>query len=189
LVSSIDSPARRAPAGRAPRPGKAADAGRAARLGRYARVAFLIPAFAYVLVAFVVPVVYNLILSFELTSPATIASLFAPFAGLANYRATLLQPVTQSVIVRTKTNYLVQTDYRARIGRSGNFRDIYAIDVRRRGVRRVLHSVGDSLEVRAAADARSQTDGAASQSRYRLSETQRLVELNFDLQPRGIDEE
>jgi len=100
-VSSIDSPARRAPAGRAPRPGKAADAGRAARLGRYARVAFLIPAFAYVLVAFVVPVVYNLILSFELTSPATIASLFAPFAGLANYRATLLQPVTQSVIVRT----------------------------------------------------------------------------------------
>ena len=55
----------------------------------------------YVLFAFVVPVVYNLILSFELTSPATIASLFAPFAGLANYRATLLQPVTQSVIVRT----------------------------------------------------------------------------------------
>ena len=100
-MSSIDSPTRRAPAGRAPRPGKAADAGRAARLGRYARVAFLIPAFAYVLVAFVVPVVYNLILSFELTSPATIASLFAPFAGLANYRATLLQPVTQSVIVRT----------------------------------------------------------------------------------------
>ena len=55
----------------------------------------------YVLFAFVVPVVYNLILSFEQTSPATIASLFAPFAGLANYRATLLQPVTQSVIVRT----------------------------------------------------------------------------------------
>jgi multiple sugar transport system permease protein len=100
-VASIDSPARRAPARRAPRPGKAADAGRAARLGRYARVAFLIPAFVYVLFAFVVPVVYNLILSFEQTSPATIASLFAPFAGLANYRATLLQPVTQSVIVRT----------------------------------------------------------------------------------------
>jgi len=100
-VASIDSPARRAPARRAPRPGKAADASRAARLGRYARAAFLIPAFAYVLFAFVVPVVYNLILSFELTSPATIASLFAPFAGLANYRATLLQPVTQSVIVRT----------------------------------------------------------------------------------------
>ena len=66
-----------------------------------ARAAFLIPAFVYVLFAFVVPVVYNLILSFEQTSPATIASLFAPFAGLANYRATLLQPVTQSVIVRT----------------------------------------------------------------------------------------
>jgi multiple sugar transport system permease protein len=102
-VASIDSPARRAPARRAPRPGKAAEAGRAARLGRYARAAFLIPAFVYVLFAFVVPVVYNLILSFEQTSPATIASLFAPFAGLANYRATLLQPVTQSVIVRTFT--------------------------------------------------------------------------------------
>jgi len=71
------------------------------RLGRYARAAFLVPAFAYVLFAFVVPVVYILIRSFELTSPATIASLFAPFAGLANYKATLLQPTTQSVIVRT----------------------------------------------------------------------------------------
>jgi len=60
-----------------------------------------VPALVYVLFAFVVPVVYNLILSFELTSPATIASLFAPFAGLANYKATLLQPATQSVIVRT----------------------------------------------------------------------------------------
>jgi multiple sugar transport system permease protein len=75
--------------------------GRVTRLGRYARAAFLVPALVYVLFAFVVPVVYNLILSFELTSPATIASLFAPFAGLANYKATLLQPATQSVIVRT----------------------------------------------------------------------------------------
>ena len=100
-MASIDSPARRAPARRTPRPGKAAGAPGPARLGRYARAAFLIPAFVYVLFAFVVPVVYNLILSFEQTSPATIASLFAPFAGLANYRATLLQPVTQSVIVRT----------------------------------------------------------------------------------------
>ena len=100
-MASIDSPARRAPARRTPRPGKAAGAPGPARLGRYARAAFLVPAFAYVLFAFVVPVAYNLILSFEQTSPATIASLFAPFAGLANYRATLLQPATQSVIVRT----------------------------------------------------------------------------------------
>jgi multiple sugar transport system permease protein len=75
--------------------------GRVPRLERYARAAFLVPALAYVLFAFVVPVAYNLILSFELTSPATIASLFAPFAGLANYKATLLQSTTQSVIVRT----------------------------------------------------------------------------------------
>jgi len=55
----------------------------------------------YVLFAFVVPIVYNLILSFEQTSPATISSLFAPFAGLSNYKATLVQPVTQSAIART----------------------------------------------------------------------------------------
>jgi multiple sugar transport system permease protein len=100
-LARITAPTQRTPARRAPRPTKAADVDRPARLRRYARAAFLVPAFAYVLFAFVLPVAYNLILSFEQTSPATIASLFAPFAGLANYRATLLQPATQSVIVRT----------------------------------------------------------------------------------------
>ena len=74
---------------------------RASAWARYARMAFLIPAAIYVLFAFVVPIVYNLILSFEQTSPATISSLFAPFAGLSNYKATLVQPVTQSAILRT----------------------------------------------------------------------------------------
>ena len=74
---------------------------RQVRLARTARVVFLIPALAYVLVAFAVPIVYNLILSFEQTSPATVSSLLGPFAGLANYRATLLDPMTQSVIWRT----------------------------------------------------------------------------------------
>jgi multiple sugar transport system permease protein len=68
---------------------------------RWARWAFLIPAGAYVLFAFAVPVVYNLILSFEQTSPATIASLFAPFAGFANYAATVGQSATQSVLLHT----------------------------------------------------------------------------------------
>jgi multiple sugar transport system permease protein len=76
---------------------------RASRWTRYARAAFLIPAIAYVLFAFALPIVYNLILSFEQTSPATIASLFAPFAGLANYKTALLQPTTQSAIARTFT--------------------------------------------------------------------------------------
>jgi multiple sugar transport system permease protein len=76
---------------------------RQARLTRWARAVFLLPALAYVLVAFALPVVYNLILSFEQTSPATVASLFAPFAGLANYRATLLDQTTQSAIWRTLT--------------------------------------------------------------------------------------
>jgi multiple sugar transport system permease protein len=76
---------------------------RASRWTRYARAVFLIPAIVYVLFAFALPIVYNLILSFEQTSPATIASLFAPFAGLANYKAVLLDPTTQSAIVRTFT--------------------------------------------------------------------------------------
>jgi multiple sugar transport system permease protein len=76
---------------------------RASRWARYARAAFLIPALAYVLFAFALPIVYNLILSFEQTSPATIASLFAPFAGLANYKTVLGDPTTQSAIVRTFT--------------------------------------------------------------------------------------
>jgi multiple sugar transport system permease protein len=100
-LARITAPARRAPARRAPRSKKAAGRSRPALLTRYARAAFLLPALVYVLFAFVVPIVYNLILSFELTSPATIANLFAPFAGLANYKATLLQSATQSVIVRT----------------------------------------------------------------------------------------
>ena len=64
---------------------------------------FLIPAGLYVLFAFVVPVIYNLILSFEVTTPATIASLFAPWAGLTNYKVTLLQSITQSALIRTLT--------------------------------------------------------------------------------------
>jgi multiple sugar transport system permease protein len=64
---------------------------------------FLIPAGLYVLFAFVVPVIYNLILSFEVTTPATIASLFAPWAGISNYKVTLLQSITQSALIRTLT--------------------------------------------------------------------------------------
>jgi multiple sugar transport system permease protein len=73
------------------------------RLTRYARAFFLVPALLYALFAFALPIIYNLILSFEQTSPATISSLLAPFAGLINYRATLLDPTTQSAIVRTLT--------------------------------------------------------------------------------------
>ena len=75
--------------------------GRRTHLERYARAAFLVPALAYVLLAFALPVVYNTLLSFEHTSPATIANLVAPFAGTANYKTTLLQSTTQSIILRT----------------------------------------------------------------------------------------
>jgi multiple sugar transport system permease protein len=71
---------------------------------RYAvavRWAFLAPAAAYVLFAFAIPIVYNLVLSFEQTSPATISHLTAPFAGLSNYTTTLKDPIADSAIIRT----------------------------------------------------------------------------------------
>jgi multiple sugar transport system permease protein len=62
---------------------------------------FLAPAIAYLLFAFALPIVYNVMLSFEQTSPATIADFTAPFAGLANYRFILNDPTSRESIVRT----------------------------------------------------------------------------------------
>jgi multiple sugar transport system permease protein len=62
---------------------------------------FLAPAILYVLFAFALPIVYNVMLSFEQTSPATIADLTAPFAGLANYRFVLDDPTSRTAIVHT----------------------------------------------------------------------------------------
>jgi multiple sugar transport system permease protein len=97
-----EAPPRR-PAGSPGRARTASLAGLGSRYRRAARLAFLLPAGLYVLFAFVVPVIYNLILSFEVTTPATIASLFAPWAGVSNYKLTLLQSITQSALVRTLT--------------------------------------------------------------------------------------
>ena len=96
-------PRPRRPAGPAGRAGGASRSDLRARYRRAARLAFLIPAGLYVLFAFVVPVIYNLILSFEVTTPATIASLFAPWAGISNYKVTLLNSITQSALIRTLT--------------------------------------------------------------------------------------
>ena len=96
-------PRPRRPAGAAGRAGGASRSDLRARYRRAARLVFLIPAALYVLFAFVVPVIYNLILSFEVTTPATIASLFAPWAGISNYKLTLLQSITQSALIRTLT--------------------------------------------------------------------------------------
>jgi multiple sugar transport system permease protein len=62
---------------------------------------FLTPAIAYLLFAFALPIVYNVMLSFERTSPATIANFTAPFAGLDNYRFVLHDPTTRSAIAHT----------------------------------------------------------------------------------------
>jgi multiple sugar transport system permease protein len=62
---------------------------------------FLAPAIAYLLFSFALPIVYNVMLSFERTSPATIAHFRAPFAGLANYRFVLHDPTSRSAIVHT----------------------------------------------------------------------------------------
>ena len=93
----------RRPAGPAGRAGGTSRSDLRARYRRAARLVFLIPAGLYVLFAFVVPVIYNLILSFEVTTPATIASLFAPWAGISNYKVTLLNSITQSALIRTLT--------------------------------------------------------------------------------------
>jgi multiple sugar transport system permease protein len=71
------------------------------RLHRALRLAFLAPALGYLLFAFAIPIVYNLVLSFEQTSPATISHLTAPFAGLSNYTSTLKDPTADSAIFRT----------------------------------------------------------------------------------------
>jgi len=96
-------PRPRRPAGPAGRAGGPSRSDLRARYRRAARLAFLVPAGLYVLFAFVVPVIYNLILSFEVTTPATIASLFAPWAGISNYKVTLLNSITQSALIRTLT--------------------------------------------------------------------------------------
>jgi multiple sugar transport system permease protein len=62
---------------------------------------FLTPAIAYLLFAFALPIVYNVMLSFEQTSPATIAKFTAPYAGLANYRFILHDPTSRAAIVHT----------------------------------------------------------------------------------------
>lgn len=62
---------------------------------------FLAPAIAYLLFAFALPIIHNLILSFEQTSPATISSLTAPFAGLGNYHFILSDPTSRKAIVNT----------------------------------------------------------------------------------------
>ena len=106
IAGKLGTPARLAEGDR--QAGSAA-AGRAHRAGgmtawrrqRMAGWLFLTPAIAYLLFAFVLPIVYNVMLSFEQTSPATIAKLTAPFAGLANYRFILSDPTSRASIVHT----------------------------------------------------------------------------------------
>src|SRR5262245_4474176 len=62
---------------------------------------FLAPAIAYVLFAFALPIAYNVMLSFERTSPETIANFRAPYAGLDNYRFVLHDPTSRDAISRT----------------------------------------------------------------------------------------
>ena len=75
--------------------GAAATAVLAGGGSRLAGWLFLAPAIAYVLFAFALPIVYNVMLSFEQTSPATIANFTAPFAGLDNYRFVLHDPTSR----------------------------------------------------------------------------------------------
>src|SRR3954454_12715062 len=86
----------RRPAGRASSPRMSG-----ARRQRLAGWLFLTPAIAYLLFAFALPIVYNVMLSFEKTSPATVANFSAPWAGLDNYRFVVHDPVSRDAIVHT----------------------------------------------------------------------------------------
>lgn len=80
----------------APAPGMSAK-----RKQKLAAWLFLTPAIAYLLFAFLLPIIYNILLSFERTSVATIGNLTAPFAGFDNYRFIFNDPTSQSAIFRT----------------------------------------------------------------------------------------
>ena len=71
------------------------------RRQRLAGWLFLTPAILYLLFAFLLPIIYNVMLSFEQTSTATIGDLTAPFAGLANYHFIFNDPTSRSAIVNT----------------------------------------------------------------------------------------
>ncbi len=73
------------------------------RRQRLAGWLFLVPAIAYVLFAFAVPTLYNIVLSFEKSSPAVIGNFTAPFAGVGNYRQVFADPTSTSAILRTLT--------------------------------------------------------------------------------------
>ncbi|MGZ3447457.1 MAG: carbohydrate ABC transporter permease, partial [Myxococcaceae bacterium] len=71
------------------------------RRQQFAGWLFLTPAIVYLLFAFALPIVYNVMLSFEQTSPATVAHFTAPWAGLANYRFVFHDPTSRAAIVHT----------------------------------------------------------------------------------------
>lgn len=102
-MTQVTAQAQRTPQATLRRGGRSSLASRRSRLRRAARWAFLLPAVIYVLFAFAVPVIYNLALSFEQTSPATVSHLTAPFAGWSNYTSTLKDPFADSAIIRTFT--------------------------------------------------------------------------------------
>src|SRR5579875_3724225 len=68
---------------------------------RLAAWLFLIPAIAYLLFAFALPIVYNVLLSFEQVSPATLSHFFSPGAGFSNYSFIINDPTSRDAIIRT----------------------------------------------------------------------------------------
>jgi multiple sugar transport system permease protein len=68
---------------------------------RLAAWLFLTPAIAYLLFAFLLPIVYNIMVSFENVTPATLSHFFSPWAGLSNYKFIFNDPTSRQAIVRT----------------------------------------------------------------------------------------
>ncbi len=80
-----------------PRPGR--DAAR--RRDLLVRIGFIVPAALYMLAFFGFPIVKNLVMSFQAYDFATFFNGHAPFVGLANYEATLTDPIFLRALTNT----------------------------------------------------------------------------------------
>ena len=77
---------------------------------------FIAPAVVYALVFFAYPLVYGIIMSFERFGFAAVVHGSGPFAGVANYRAAIADPVTLTAVVNTVIFTVVSVASQVAIG-------------------------------------------------------------------------
>jgi len=82
------------------------------------RMLFLVPVMVYVLAMFVYPLIYNVSLSFKDYTVGSIATGFAPFIGLSNYRSILSNPIMSQTSWNTLIFVLGSIVFQVLIGMS-----------------------------------------------------------------------